>query len=500
MLKVPSSFYICSGEQCRTMDERTINEFGIDGFTLMEVAGTRAADFIMATVESKSHGLFFCGKGNNAGDALVIARLLAEKGYTITICFVDGTSQLSPNTQKNLTLLQKLDGDVSYVEWNTDMSINSYHFIIDGMLGTGLKSKVRSPYSEIINWINTSEKTIFALDNPSGLNADNGQTMGVSINATYTLTFGALKTGFYLNDGLESTGEIILCELPFPNQYKKPDALLIDEDWVEKNLPIIKPREHKYAQGVLYIIAGSEGLTGAAILAAKSAWAAGVGAVVLITPKGLLPVYEKNLIQVIKKPVGTNQDCTFKTSHLDEIWGILSEKPGILLIGPGLGRSQETTLFTQKILAQYVGDVVIDADALYALSKLEKWARPKSSNWILTPHTGEFKQLFSGTKSDDFSRLNECKKQASKNEVTIMSKGYPGIIGTSEGEAYLTNYETHAFNRAGFGDVLAGKISAYYLKYKNPNLACLLALLDGKDKAEVFHSKHQDHLEPINLI
>src|SRR5690554_2551899 len=306
MLKVPSSFYICSGEQCRTMDERTINEFGIDGFTLMEIAGTRAANFIMATVESKSHGLFFCGKGNNAGDALVIARLLAEKGYTITICFVDGTSQLSPNTQKNLTLLQKLDGDVSYVEWNTDISINSYHFIIDGMLGTGLKSKVRGPYSEIINWINTSEKTIFALDNPSGLNADNGQTMGVSINATYTLTFGALKTGFYLNDGLESTGEIILCELPFPNQYKKPDALLIDEDWVEKNLPIIKPREHKYAQGVLYIIAGSEGLTGAAILTAKSAWASGVGAVVLITPKGLLPIYEKNLIQIIKKPVGTN--------------------------------------------------------------------------------------------------------------------------------------------------------------------------------------------------
>ncbi len=502
MYKVPNSYYICSGEQCRTMDERTINEFGIDGFTLMEVAGTKAADFIASKITSTNTGLFFCGKGNNAGDALVIARILSEKGFSITLCFVDGVSNLSPDTTRNFELLKKLQGDISVVDWTPELSLSTFDFIVDGMLGTGLKSNVCAPYSDIINWINHTGLTTFSLDLPSGLNPDTGVVMGSSVSAQYTLTFGALKIGFYLNDGPDYTGEIILCELPFPNQYKKASAYLIDDNWVEENIPIAQKRAHKYANGVLYIIAGSEGLTGAATLAAQSAWATGIGAVVLITPKGLLDVYEKNLIQIIKKSVGEAEDTLFKSEHLAQVLEILSDKPGKLLIGPGLSRNELTIEFTQQLLTQYEGDVVIDADALFALSLLENWEKPNMSNWILTPHPGEFRNLFGTTTSNSFERLIQCKASSLKKGINILAKGLPSIAGTSDGDLYLTGYDTRIFNRTGFGDVLAGKIGAYYLEYDDPTLACFLALLDGKNKAMTFNSGPNDYLslEPINLL
>ena len=502
MYKVPTSYYVCSGEQCRTMDERTINEFGIDGFTLMEVAGTKAADFIASKTDSTNSGLFFCGKGNNAGDALVIARILSEKGYSITLCFVDGVSNLSLDAARNFELLQKLQGNISIVDWTTELSPSSFDFIVDGMLGTGLKSNVRAPYSDIIKWINHSNITTFSLDLPSGLNPDTGEIMGSSVSAQYTLTFGALKTGFYLTDGPDYVGDIVLCELPFPNQFKKSSAYLIDDGWVEESIPITKERAHKYADGVLYIIAGSEGLTGAATLAAQSAWATGIGAVVLITPKGLLDVYEKNLIQIIKKPVGTSEDTFFKPAHLNQVLEILSDKPGKLLIGPGLSRNELTLEFTQKLLTQYEGDAVIDADALFALSLVENWEKPNGCNWILTPHPGEFKNLFGTTTSSSYERLLQSKTSSLKKGITILAKGFPCIVGTSAEDIYLTGYDTRIFNRAGFGDVLAGKVGGYYLEYGDPALACFLALLDGKNKALAFSSGPNDYLslEPINLL
>lgn len=500
MPEVPYPYHLCSAEQSRRMDERTIKEFGIDGFTLMEIAGTKAADFILSEIEANSHGLFICGKGNNAGDALVVARILSEKGHPVTVCFVNGTDSLSKDTSKNLELLQKLEGTVSIVDWESGFNFKEFDFIVDGMFGTGLDSDVRPPYDEVIKEINNSDKTIFSLDLPSGLHADTGRKMGNAVLADFTITFGALKTGFYLNDGFEHSGEIVLCELPFPNHFKEKSAYLIHEDWFSKSNSSPKQREHKYDGGVLYIIAGSEGLTGAAVLAAQSAWGTGVGAVVLITPKGLLNIYEKNLTQIIKKPVGTDTDIHFSTSHFEQVQSILNEKPGSLLIGPGLGRDSETVHFVQKLLSDFSGDVVMDADALFALSESDSWKKPDNANWILTPHPGELKNLLASEIQDNFDRLIQVSKTAKEKNVTILSKGFPCILGTTSGDTYLTAYDTRIFSRAGFGDILAGKISGYLLSLKKPDSSCIRALIDGKQKAETHFSSTNSELEPIHLI
>lgn len=498
-MNIPHSYQLFTTEGSRKLDERTITEFGIDGFTLMEIAGTRAADFILQQTDADSKGLIVCGKGNNAGDALVVARLLSEHAVDCTILFVSGIEQLSSECTRNLELLNKLENDISIILSFDGFDTNQrFDFLVDGMLGTGLHTEVNSDYSTVINWMNEQSGIIYSMDIPSGLSADSGNSLGVSVNADFTLAFGTLKQGFYLNDGTEQCGEIILCELPFPSKFKNSDRYLIHEDWVEQQRSSFQ-RNHKYDGGVLYIIAGSEGLTGAAVLAAKSAWATGLGGVVLITPKALLDIYEKSLVQIIKKAVGEQKDTFFKPNHLEAVQAILHEKPGVLLIGPGLGRHPNTIQFIQNLVSVYEGKVVLDADALYAISEHKFDLKPENTEWILTPHLGELKKLSGLTEIENEDRIQITSNLSNDLKSIVVSKGMPAMV-VSLAKVLVTAYETRIFARAGFGDVLAGKIAGLWVNEKNSELACTLALLDGKHKAENQSFISQYPLEPMDLI
>ncbi|MFN1836287.1 NAD(P)H-hydrate epimerase [Balneola sp. MJW-20] len=497
--QIPYPFFLSSAEQSRETDRRTIEEFGIDGFTLMEIAGTRAADYIRSHFSPDSIGLIFCGKGNNAGDALVAGRLLHEQGYDLYFCFAQGTEDLSPDTARNLNLLRELIPEARICTW-PDLPEHRADFIVDGLLGTGVSSDLRSPYDEIIRKINETDAEVFSMDIPTGIHPDRGTILGEAVSADHTLSFGMLKAGCYLDEGFDRSGTVVLCELPFPNKFKKAAAYLIDEDWVYDQTPVNKRRDHKYDDGILYIIAGSEGLTGAATFAARSAWSTGLGAVVLITPKGLLPTYEELLPEVIKKTVGTDQDTYFKPNHLDQIKSILAGKKGDLLVGPGLGRQEETVSLVQELLKQCEGRITIDADGIWALSQAGEINKPSNASWLITPHPGELKSLLDQDMQGAFDRLIQSCGYASKNNLYILSKGLPSILGTPQGKGYITSYDTRIFSRAGFGDILAGKCAAFALQFSSLYLGALNALLDGKSKA-IQHLENTDTpLEPTHLI
>jgi len=499
-MNIPHSYQLFTANGSRELDERTISEFGIDGFTLMEVAGTRAADFILQSIKLDSHGLFICGKGNNAGDALVVARLLSDHSINCTILFISGTDNLSSDCSKNLSLLKNLDLDIEIITSIKEFDRSrTFDFIIDGMLGTGLNSDVCFPYSEIIVWVNKQDSVIFSMDIPSGLSADTGAIHGHAINADYTLAFGTFKQGYFFNDGYQQCGEIIFCELPFPSKFKDSSTFLIDEDWVSEVKLSSFQRKHKYDGGVLYIIAGSEGLTGAAILATRSAWSTGLGGVILITPKGLLEIYEKNLVQIIKRPIGEREDAFFKVDHLEEVKAVLREKDGNLLIGPGLGRNPATIEFIRQLLSSFEGNAVIDADALFAISDDELISKPENAEWILTPHPGELKTLTGLNEIADTDRIQLSSDLASKLKSLIVSKGLPSIVANSN-QCFITGYNTRIFSRAGFGDILAGKIAGFWLSENNPELAAISALLDGKQKADNHILASENILEPLDLI
>lgn len=496
-MKIPHQYQLFTAESSRELDRRTIQDFGIDGFTLMEIAGTRAADFILSYIDKGDKGLICCGRGNNAGDALVVARILVEHGVHIDLHWVDGVDALSPDTEKNYQLLKKLHSGLIQEILLDQKDINQYSFIVDGMLGTGLNSDVQSPYKEVIETINESTATIFAMDIPTGLHADNGVIMGTAVQADFTLAFGSLKIGYYQNSAYEVCGDIIFCELPFPSTLKNSSDFLLDENWVNNLTTDKKPRLHKYDGGVVYVLAGSEGLTGAAILASLSAWNTGVGAVVLITPKGLLSAYEEHLVHIIKKPVGDNSDTRFHIKHLDEVMRILNEKPGVLLIGPGLGREAQTLQFAEAIGNQFQGEMVIDADALLAFSNSDFESKHSESTRIYTPHVGELNFFDS---DNELNRLEKAKKISGKLNAEVVSKGLPTIIASPNGETISTAYDTRIFARAGFGDVLAGKIAGYFLLTKDPKVGIVSALMDGYKKAGTMFETTGNLPEPMDII
>lgn len=500
-LDAPYSHYLFDAELSQTIDRRTIKEMEIDGFTLMEIAGSSAANILLED-KQLSHGVFLCGKGNNAGDALVVARYLLQYNIDVTIVFLSGSDDLSPDTQKNLELLRKFSpdsGPTFFEDWEQFNPPKDFDFIIDGMLGTGLTSDVRGDYTQAVEWANRQSQPVFSMDIPTGLHADSGKIMGCVIEANVTFTFGGRKLGLYLKDGPEKAGTIHYCELPFPNHFKEDcNTYLLDKSWIHIKSPT--PGQHKYNSGVLYIIAGSEGLTGAAIMAAKSAWAEGLGAVILICPRGVLSIYEQTLPSIIKKPVGNRDDLHFKDEHSSKVLEILSEKEGALLLGPGLGREQSTVHFVENILSQNNKPTVIDADGLWCLAQLDDLPKADQSEWILTPHPGELNRLIQNSELQKASRLQTVRKYAQTLGVTVLAKGMPGIIGTPAGKCYLTNYNTNYFSRAGSGDVLAGKVSAHLTFGRPPATSSAHGLLKGKQKLEHYLKQHQDLPEPSDFI
>lgn len=501
-LEAPYSHYLLDAELSQEIDRRTIDEVGIDGFTLMEIAGSSAAKILLEN-HDLNQGIFLCGKGNNAGDALVVARYFLQHDIDITLVFLGGTDELSPDTQKNLALLKKFDSEdkLNLCEsWETFKFPDAHDFVVDGMLGTGLTSNVGGDYAEAVTWANEQSKPVFAMDIPTGLHSDSGQKMGHVIHADTTFSFGGRKQGLYLNHGPKAVGKINHCELPFPNKFKKDcNTFLLDEDWLQPQPPT--PGEHKYNSGILYIIAGSEGLTGAAIMSAKSAWAEGLGAVILVCPHGLLNIYEQTLPFIIKKPVGNRKDYHFKKDHSNEVAKILSEKEGAVLLGPGIGRKETTVEFTEEVLSANGYPIVIDADGLWCLAQLNNGRISKSTNWILTPHPGELSRLVD-KEDQNFptDRLSIVRKYAQQKNVTLLSKGMPGIMGTPSGKCYLTNYNTRYFARAGSGDVLAGKVSAYLALRYSPDKSCSLGLLNGKQKLDSYLTKYTQLPEPKDFI
>lgn len=504
---VPHSDWVLTAKQCRQMDAETINRFGIEGFTLMEIAGGQTGRHLAERTSRGDAGLVFCGKGNNAGDALVASRYLIQHGREMTVVFLSGTGDLSEDAARNLQLLTDVsESDETAAplniigDWKNFTGVPpGVDFIVDGMLGTGLDSELRKNYLEAAGMINRSGLPVYAVDIPTGLHADTGEILGEAVRADETFTYGALKQGFYFNEGPGRCGEITFCELPFPNYLKKGvDTFLIRRSWAKERPR--RPARHKYEAGVVYVVAGSEGLSGAALMSAASAWKAGPGAVIWVCPRGLLARAEGRNPQIIKRPVGEPDDLFFKSEHLDLVRGILGEKEGKVLLGPGLGRHEETAGFVSQLAATDGLDLLIDADALRALASGDV-RKPAGTRWILTPHPGELGDLLDDRAGEDHRRLERVRSYCGENGITMLSKGYPSIVGTPEGNCYITDYDTRVFSRAGFGDVLAGKIAARWALGYDERMSCALAMLEGRERAEELTGGPSPHIpEPHDLI
>lgn len=469
-----------SSEQSRNIDSKTIENFGFDSFTLMETAALGASEIIYRKQGIIQKGLFICGIGNNAGDALAVARHLSNSyNHKIDLFFPLGEEGLSDDTLKNYKLLselRKLGVAIKKLDELIQPNFQEYNYVVDGLFGTGISRDIEGDLLDLIEELNQVNIPVYSMDIPSGLSGDTGNIMGTAVRATTTFMFGTRKIGLYIQKASEYTGALHFIPLQFPSQYLKSKTFLLNKNLFNSIPASKRMARHKYEQGVVHILAGSEGLTGAAITACRSAWKNGAGAVFLYAPKKLLPVYEITLPEIIKVPLGEDKDSHFKESHANRILEQLESKPGILLAGPGIGLLPETQKSLSSVLRSYKGKAIIDADALSLWDEMKNLAESEQNDWLFTPHIGEATKYMGAAFSGDLNRLKWAAEVSNTHNCSIIMKGNPTFITTPNNVSYITAYNTDMFSKAGFGDQLAGSVASQFVIRNDSKNAAVYSL------------------------
>ena len=455
---------IVSAQEMRMADQRAMNEFSIPGILLMENAALGAArlarDLLGLGPEQPLYGIkvvALCGNGNNGGDAIACARILANQGAQATVLLLGDPHKLSPDTALNWKIAAKCglalkEAPASLEDLRPDM--NGCHLILDGLLGTGFTPPARDRQREAIEFINSYSGLIpiLSMDMPSGQCADTGVAQ-VAIKADAVATFAAMKRGLALNPG-RARIEIIDIGLPQAALDHVPDnTWLLTSDMVRDIIPKRPPGGHKGSFGHVYLLGASLGKTGALTLAAMGAQASGAGLITMALPHSLQNIVAARL----SAPMSLGLPQTSQQGlSLDALDIILKQKASAWVIGPGLGTEEESRQLARVFLKNNRLPVVVDADALNALAPLSK-DQIASPEALLTPHPGEAARLLDCTVEDvQSSRISAAHAIASLSGAVCLLKGAASVLAAPGGQVLINHSGNDLLASGGSGDVLAG--------------------------------------------
>ena len=385
---------------------------------LFDNATTKIITFIKKNYKKKKI-LFVCGPGNNGMDGKLTYNKISDK-YDVSIFTFDSNNKINLNKFKNL--------------------INNTEIIFDCIFGIGLNKKISGNNKKIIELINKSNKKIVAVDIPSGLHGDSGERMNTCIVADITLAMGFLKPGYFLHPAKEFIGKLELLDLGLPVPNFKPNIKLINKKNI-KNIPSHHSNINKYDKGHVLVIGGE--MAGASRLVAYSSRKTGCGL-------STISVEEKNLKFYSQTEPGTIIKI-FNNSDLIN--------KDVLVIGPGLGKSFKTKKLLE-IIDSFHGPKILDADAISIFENKKKQFSKflmKQKNFILTPHTGEFKRVFNYSKK--LSKLNNCLEASKLIGNCVLLKGNDSVIAFPDENIWINNLANQNLATAGSGDVLCGIIA-----------------------------------------
>jgi NAD(P)H-hydrate epimerase len=479
---------VTAGEM-QEMDRQTIATHGIPGLELMENAGRGATHVLLEQFgdQARAGVGVFCGKGNNGGDGFVIARCLAEKGIDVSVYLLAKTAALKGDAAANLERLVPLDIRVIEIPdedtfSKTKSSLSDYGLLVDAILGTGLTSDVKGFFKTVINFINALNRNgiaVFAVDIPSGLNADTGQPCGTCIRAQGTATFGLAKIGHFTYPGAEYTGTLEIIDIGIPGsivQAVGPKQYLLTSQQIRN---YFKPRSadtHKGRTGHLLVIAGSPGKTGAAAMTAMSAMRAGAGLVTLGIAESLNPILETQVLEVMSALLPENQNGVLGNSALKDIKKMEAGKT-CLAIGPGIGQAEETRSLVKKIINQSQIPVVIDADGLNNIAGQTQLLKKIKCPAVLTPHPGEMARLMDVTPAEVQQNRLQCARDFATNfKVHLVLKGAATVIAHPDGSAYVNATGNPGMASGGMGDVLTGVLAGFITQGFSPEAAAHAAV------------------------
>lgn len=454
--------------QIRELEQLAIAA-GIDEYQLMSRAGQAAFKTLLAHWPEAKAITVCCGKGNNGGDGLVLARLAHEDGFKVKVYLAEPLEAYKGAAAQAAKAAVKAG-----VKSERFQQQSHFHadVIVDALLGSGLTGDVKEPYSHFIQAINISNAPILSLDVPSGIDVDTGEVQNAAVKAHVTMTFIGLKQGLFTNKAPVYCGEIECDDLALPEElFKKikPNAELLDWECVRPMLPIRDRDAHKGSYGHVLVIGGDYGMGGAVRMAAEAAARVGAGLVSVATRPEHVPIVSGSRPELMCHQVSEAKD-------LD----LLIEKASVIVIGPGLGKTEWAQNLLDRVLKSDLPKV-LDADSLNLLSQSPR----QMKNWILTPHPGEASRLLGincpKIQEDRFESIKELQK---KYDGIVVLKGVGTLVKGEPETIRVCPAGNPGMATGGMGDILSGVIGGL--------IAQKLSLINAAEAGVFIHSMAAD--------
>ena len=398
-----------------------------------------------------------CGPGNNGGDGVAAARILMGMGCRVRAFLVGDRSKMTPDERAMEEKLQEAGGvleDYRPRDQEQSFWLSQCDCLVDALFGVGLSRSVEGDFLWAVQEMQDRPgfQRVVSCDIPSGIHADTGEVLGEAVRAGVTVTFTFAKPGHYLGDGAEHTGKLRVYDIGIPDelQYGREDRVHVETMDAGVSLPKRKPNTHKGDYGKMFLLAGSEGYTGAPVLAASAAVRSGAGLAFLGVPREIYPIVAVKCSSAMPFP-------------LPERYGEILEKArscDAALIGPGLGRAPKTEKLVRSLLEDLEIPVVLDADGINALAGHMDILDRRKALTVLTPHDGEFARL-TGTALPIQDRLAAAQSFARDHHCILVLKGHRTITAAPDGKAWINISGNPGMAKGGSGDVLAGMIASF---------------------------------------
>lgn len=468
---------ILTSVQMGEVDRLTTERYSIPSMILMENAGRSVADKIEKScpgVDQKSI-LVLCGRGNNGGDGFVVARYLALRGANPSIILFSEPEKLRGDAFANWQIAKAMGLNIQVLA--KPLEFKNYlkktpppDIIVDALFGTGLSKPLGSDFRPVIDWINSSGSFVAAVDIPSGLMADSSEIIGPTAKAGLTVTFSALKLALVVPPASDMAGKIVLAPIGSPPAlFENPEYRLnlIDSAQVKKALPPRIRDSHKGSFGHVYVVAGSRGKSGAALMTGIAALRSGAGLVTLWLPRSLQKSVVGKFPELMTEMLPETEEGTSDRSGAEKLIALLADMDALVL-GPGLTTQASTRRLVWELVRRSPVPIVLDADGINAFTPpAEPLKNDAGQPLVITPHPGEMARLL-GKKISEVqkNRLEIARECAVTRSCYVVLKGFQSVIATPEGDLYLNDTGNPGMATGGTGDILAGMMGRFVAGWK----------------------------------
>ena len=438
----------------------------------MERAAIQLTDSIVAEWDKDMKVVVFAGPGNNGGDALAVARMLAVRGYNVSTWLFNTSGRLSDDCKKNRDRLKDVKQVASFVMVTEEFdppTLDAQTLVVDGLFGSGLNKPLTGGFASLVKYVNTSPAKVVSIDIPSGLMTESNEYNVKSniMKADVTLTLQQPKLSFLFPENQQFIGHVEVLDIGISQEgIDKTDAqfYILEKSDITPCLKRRDPFAHKGSMGHALLVAGSRGMAGAAMLAAKACLSTGVGKVTVHTPAcNTLPLQ----IGVPEVVLDVDSDTNVVSEAVD------TDCFKAMGIGPGLGTNENTAIAVIGQMRRAQCPIVVDADALNILAAHKAWLQQIPVGAILTPHIGEFDRL-EGVSTDSYERLSKAMLLAERQHAYIVLKGHYTAIITPGGRVLFSPTGNPGMATAGSGDVLTGIITALLARGYTQGEACAI--------------------------